>query len=208
MINGAIFYLYLTVLVYAITGIPTFPDADAQRETSDASSSSLLNQTTAGTDFQTLRESYLDQWQQLDFQSVFDTFVEDGSVEGFGVYDERPSNIFSPDTRTIVLYVEPVGYGFQEGVDEEGNVLYLFNFSATVEVSDNQGNPLTEPIPADFGDPLISHNKATEAFMPITLTLDQPLPIGEYSVTYTITDATTGKSFEIPKDIRVVETLG
>ena len=133
--------------------------------------------------------------------------MEENSAQGYGVYDERPANIFTPDARSIVLYVEPIGYGFQEGVDEEGNVLYSFNFSATIEISDSQGNPLTEPIPAEFGEPLNSHNKATEAFMPITLTLDQPLPVGEYTITYTITDSTSGKSFEIVKDIRVAETI-
>ena len=86
---------------------------------------------------------------------------------------------------------------------KKGLVLYSFNFSATIEISDSQGNPLTEPIPAEFGEPLNSHNKATEAFMPITLTLDQPLPVGEYTITYTITDSTSGKSFEIVKDIPV-----
>jgi hypothetical protein len=184
-------------------------DAHAQFGTNtNITMNTTQNQTSAGVaDFKTLRDSYLAQWQQLEFQAGFDTFVEDGSVQGYGVYDERPSNIFRPDTRSIVLYVEPVGYGFGEGVDEEGNVLYSFNFNATIQISDSQGNPLTEPIPAEFDEPLNSHNKATEAFMPITLTLDQPLPIGEYTITYGITDSTSGKSFEIVKDIRVAETV-
>ena len=184
-------------------------DVYAQTETATTlSDAPSQNQTTAGiADFKTLRDSYLAQWQQLEFQSGFDTFVEDGSVQGYGVYNEHPANIFSPDARSIALYVEPVGYGFQEGVNEEGNILYSFNFSATIEISDSQGNPLTEPIPASFDEPLYSHNKATEAFMPITLTLDQPLPIGKYTITYTINDATSEKSFEIAKDIRVAETI-
>ena len=108
------------------------------------------------------------------------------------MYEERPSNIFTPDTSAITLYVEPVGYSFKEGV--EGNILYSFNFTATITISDSQGNPLTEPIPAEFDEPLNSHNKATEAFMPITLTLDQPLSVGKYRITYDITDGTSGKS--------------
>ena len=82
---------------------------------------------------------------------------------------------------------------------KKATYLYLFNFTATIGISDSQGNPLTEPIPADFGEPLNSHNKATEAYMPITLTLDQPLPRGEYTITYAITDATSNKSFEYSK---------
>jgi hypothetical protein len=162
---------------------------------------------TGVTDFKTLRDQYLAQWQQLNFQSNFDTFVEPYSAQGYGVYQERPSNIFTPDMSAITLYVEPVGYGFKEGVDEEGNILYSFNFTATITISDSQGNPLTEPIPAEFDEPLNSHNKATEAFMPITLTLEQPLPVGQYTITYDITDGTSGKSFQIVKDIRVAEII-
>jgi hypothetical protein len=43
--------------------------------------------------------------------------------------------------------------------------------------------------------------------MPITLTLEQPLPVGQYTITYDITDATSGKSFQIVKDIRVTEII-
>jgi hypothetical protein len=156
---------------------------------------------TGVTDFKTLRDQYLAQWQQLNFRSSIDTFVEP-----YSVYEERPSNIFTPDMSAITLYVEPVGYSFK-GVDVEGNILYSFNFTATITISDSQGNPLTEPIPAEFDEPLNSHNKATEAFMPITLTLDQPLPVGEYRITYDITDSTSSKSFQIVKDIRVAEII-
>jgi hypothetical protein len=207
-VSGIIVFLLLAAL-FASGAKDITLDVYAQSDTNTTTTTNTAqNQTTAGvTDFKTLRDSYLAQWQQLEFQAGFDAFVEDGSVQGYGVYDERPSNIFSPDARSIVLYVEPVGYGFQEGVDEEGNVLYSFNFNATIEIADSQGNPLTEPVPANFEEPLNSHNKATDAFMPITLTLDQPLPVGEYTITYTITDSTSGKSFEIVKDIRVTETV-
>ena len=200
-VNSTIFILSLAAL-FGSAEIDMIPHHDvyAQTNTTTTTTSSI-------TDFKTLRDQYLVEWQQLEFQAGFDTFIEDGSDQGYGVYDERPSNIFSPDARSIVLYVEPIGYGFKEGVDEEGNVLYSFNFTATIDISDSQGNPLTEPIPADFGEPLNSHNKATEAYMPITLTLDQPLPTGEYTITYVITDATSNKSFEIVKDIRVAETV-
>jgi hypothetical protein len=166
-----------------------------------------VNTTTSISDFKTLRDQYLSQWQQLPFQSSFDTFIEPYSEQAYGVYRERPSNIFPPETTSIVLYVEPVGYGFKERVDIEGNILYSFNFTATTTISDSQGNPIIEPIPAVFNSPLNSHNKQTEAFMPITLTLEQPLPIGNYKITYTITDGTSGKKFDIVKDIRILEAI-
>lgn len=178
-----------------------------QAPTSSSNASTITNTTPGVTDFKTLRDQYFANWQKLNFQSAFDTFVEDGSVRGYGVYQKHPSNVFSPDTRSIVLYMEPVGYGYKEGLDKEGTVLYAFDFNATINVSDKQGNPITETIPADFGEALNSHNQATEAFMPITITLDKPLPVGEYKITYTLTDGISGKSFDTVKDIRIAETV-
>jgi hypothetical protein len=211
----SIIFLSLVMLFASITLVETKTTQQlvyAQNATSSNQTSTSSNATTtttaAGvTDFKTLRDQYVPQWQQLNFQLGFDTFVESGSVRGYGVYQEHPSNIFNPDTSSIVLYLEPVGYGYKEGVDKEGTVLYSFDFNATINISDKQGNPVTKPIPADFGEALNSHNKATEAFMPITITLEDPLPIGEYRITYTLTDGTSGKSFETVKDIKVAETV-
>jgi hypothetical protein len=89
----------------------------------------------------------------------------------------------------FVLYVESVGYGIKEREDDEDNLFYSFNFSATIMISDNQGNLLTEPIFANFGENLNLYNKAIEAFMPLTLIPDQPFPIGEYTITCSITNS-------------------
>lgn len=204
----SVLFMALAILILS-TVVSTLPySAYAQVNATSQNTTATTTSTGTGvTDFRTLRDQYLAQWQQLDFQSSFDTFVEPYSALGYGVYDERPSNIFTPDMSAITLYVEPVGYGFKEGIDEEGNLLYSFNFTATITISDSQGNPLTEPISAEFDEPLNSHNKATEAFMPITLTLEQPLPIGIYTITYDIADGTSGKSFQIVKDIRVAEVI-
>lgn len=212
--SSSILFLSLVAVLFsiiiAIVPLKVYAQANTTSSISNTPSLETVTtdtNTTGLADFKTLRDQYLAQWQQLNFQSGFDTFVEDGSVQEYGVYEERPSNIFNIDTRSIVLYVEPVGYVFKEGVDEEGNILYSFNFTAMITISDNHGNLLTEPISADFGEPLNSHNKVTEAFMPITLTLEQPLPVGQYTITYDITDGTSGKSFEIVKDIRVAEII-
>jgi hypothetical protein len=204
--NATVLFLVMVFLSNTIGILPH--SAYAQTNTTAPSQNATTTPiTTSVPDFKTLRDQYLAQWQQLNFQSVFDTYIEPYSAQGYGIYQDRPSNIFSPDTSAITLYVEPVGYSFEEGVDEKGNILYSFNFTATITISESQGNPLTEPIPAEFDEPLNSHNKATEAFMPITLTLEQPLPVGEYTITYDITDGTSGKSFQIVKDIRVAEVI-
>jgi hypothetical protein len=59
---------------------------------------------TGVTDFKTLRDQYLAQWQQLNFQSSFDTFVEPYSSLGYGIYQEHPSNIFI-QTRQLLHYM-------------------------------------------------------------------------------------------------------
>lgn len=217
--SSAVLFLALALYLSTITGAlqyaysqanaTTFltPNATSISPSPSQNTTATTNNGTVVTDFKTLRDQYLAQWQQLNFQSSFDTFIEPYSYQGYGAYRERPSNVFTPDTSTIALYVEPVGYGFKEGVDAEGNILYSFNFTATITISDNQGNTLTEPIPAKFDEPLNSHNKATEAFLPITFTLEQPLPVGQYTITYDITDVASSKSFQIVKDIRVAEIV-
>lgn len=217
--SSAVLFLALALYLSTITGAlqyaysqanaTTFltPNATSISPSPSQNTTATTNNGTVVTDFKALRDQYLAQWQQLNFQSSFDTFIEPYSYQGYGAYRERPSNVFTPDTSTIALYVEPVGYGFKEGVDAEGNILYSFNFTATITISDNQGNTLIEPIPAKFDEPLNSHNKATEAFLPITFTLEQPLPVGQYTITYDITDVASSKSFQIVKDIRVAEIV-
>jgi hypothetical protein len=210
-VNTMVFLLSLAFLFTSTVLVETSIKqlAHAQNATSNNQTTTSSNASTTGgaSDINALRDEYFAKWKQLDFKSGFDTFVEPGSVQGYGVYHEHPSNIFRPDTSSIALYVEPVGYGYKEGVDEKGNVLYSVDFNTTMSISDKQGKPITEPIPADFGNALNSHRQATEVFMPITLDLEQPLPIGEYTITYTITDNTSGKSTNIVKDIRVAETV-
>jgi hypothetical protein len=145
----AVLFMTLAILFPSTMVIPSPHSAYAQVNattdlTPNAAMSSQNTTVTGVTDFKTLRDQYLAQWQQLNFQSSFDTFVEPYSALGYGVYEERPSNIFTPDTSAFTLYVEPVGYGFKEGIDEEGNLLYSFNFTATIEITDSQGNPLTQ----------------------------------------------------------------
>jgi hypothetical protein len=208
-ISVTVVFLSLALLFTSLVLVETSSKhlAYAQNATSSNQTLTSSNATAGASDFKAIRDEYFAKWKQLDFKSAFDTFVEYGSVQGYGVYKEHPSNIFNPDTTSITLYLEPVGFIHGEGVDEKGNVLYTFDFKAIMEITDKQGKPLSEPIPADFGTPLNSHRQATEAFAPITLTLDQPLPVGEYKLTYTLTDNSSGKSFKIIKDIRIAETV-
>jgi hypothetical protein len=151
------------------------------------------------------RKLYLSVWNQTVFNATFSTFVEPFSAAGYGVYEER-SNVFAPG-ETIVLYVEPVGFAHRQ-IDEEGgnnNTLYFMNMTADYEISAANGTELQLIEDVQAGS-ITSHRPNTE--MPLTLTITpevQPLPIGDYIITYSVTDEVSGESFDLEKEITVAE---
>lgn len=153
------------------------------------------------------KELYLSVWNQTEFNATFSTFVEPFSAAGYGVYEER-SNVFTPGER-IVLYVEPVGFGHRQILDEEGNsnnTLYLMNITADYKIASANGTELQliEDMPPVVN--ITSHRQNTEMFLTLTLTQDvQSLPIGEYVITYSVTDEVLGESFQLEKEITVAE---
>jgi hypothetical protein len=50
---------------------------------------------------------------------------------------------------------------------------------------------------------LISHRQMTEVPMTLTLTQEEPFPVGEYIITYVVDDHVTGQSFQIDKRITI-----
>jgi hypothetical protein len=152
------------------------------------------------------KDLYLSVWNQTEFNATFSTFVEPFSAAGYGVYEER-SNVFAPG-ETIVLYVEPVGFAHRQIIDEEGgnnNTLYFMNMTADYEIAAANGTELQLIEDVQAGS-ITSHRPNTE--MPLTLTITpevQPLPIGDYIITYSVTDEVSGESFELEKEITVAE---
>src|SRR5919109_756251 len=150
------------------------------------------------------RKQYLIAWGNTDFSSQFDVFIEEGSALDYGVYKEHVSgNVFRPG-ETIVLYVEPVGFGHKPIItnasQDDGNsttkTLYLVNMTADYIISDLAGSELQtiEDVPVAN---LISHRQNTELFLTLVLRQDQQsLPVGDYIVTYTLHDQVSGNSFE------------
>lgn len=156
------------------------------------------------------KELYLSVWNQTEFNSTFSTFAEPFSAAGYGVYEER-SNVFAPG-ETIVLYVEPVGFAHEQVIDEGGSnnntMLYLMNMSADYEIAAANGSELELQLIEDVQGlrSITSHRPNTEMFLTLTLTPDvQPLPIGNYVITYSVTDEVSGESFQLEKDITVAE---
>jgi hypothetical protein len=114
-----------------------------------------------------------------------------------------------------VLYVEPVGYGHQPiadtSVEDVGNstattgTLYLINMTADIYGTDSSGAQFfaIEDVPVAAN--LISHRQSTEIPMTLTLTQEEPFPVGDYILTYVVHDQVTGQSFQIDREITIDE---
>jgi hypothetical protein len=169
------------------------------------------------------RQQYLSAWNNTAFTSQFDVFIAEGSDLGYGIYREHvPANVFRPG-ETIVLYVEPVGYGHQPITDsttinEEGGssstsggssvsatrdtTLYVMNMTADYILSDSTGSELQTIEDVPVGN-LVSHRQNLELFLTLTLRQDQPFPVGDYIVTYVVHDQVTGQSFQLDRSITI-----
>src|ERR671917_1606177 len=155
------------------------------------------------TDNMTIEEAkdlYLSVWNQTEFNASFSTFIEPFSAAGYGVYEER-NNIFAPG-ETIVLYVEPVGFGHEQVIDEgdvnsnnSDTMLYLMNMTADYEIAAANGTELQLIEDVQVGN-ITSHRPNTETILTLTITQDvQSLPIGNYIITYSVNDEISGESF-------------
>ena len=156
------------------------------------------------------KDLYLSVWNQTEFNASFSTFIEPFSAAGYGVYEER-NNIFAPG-ETIVLYVEPVGFGHEHVIDEGGvnsnnsdTMLYLMNMTADYEIAAANGTELQLIEDVQVGN-ITSHRPNTETILTLTITQDvQSLPIGNYIITYSVNDEISGESFQLEKDIIIAE---
>jgi hypothetical protein len=164
-------------------------------------SPNMLNSTNNTKALAKAREQYLSAWNQTDFQSAFDTFIIPGSSEGYGLYDQhRPDNVFRPG-ETMVLYIEPVGFTHRKVTDENGKTLYEIKLIPSVTIFSQATNQSQTLNIAPFD--LRSHNKNTEFDLTITVRQETPFPSGNYKLAYDVTDAFSGKSFEIIKNVKV-----
>jgi hypothetical protein len=160
-------------------------------------------------DFKTLRDNYVAQWEQLEFQSVFNEFIEKDSFKGYGIY-KKASNEFSQNIEKIVLYIEPVGFTFQERVyvDEYKHteeILYLSRFRSTIKVIGKLVPTFVHESPPTYLNRILSKNKMTEFHLVLQFNpSDWQLSIGKYTIEYTVTDNISKKSFEIIKDVKIV----
>ncbi len=185
-------------------------DNNNNKSESIGAAATNLTVTTNNMTIEDAKELYLSVWNQTEFNATFSTFVEPFSAAGYGVYEER-SNIFAPG-ETIVLYVEPVGFAHKQIIDERGGnnntLLYLMNMTSDYKIAAANGTELELQIIEDEQGlrNITSHRPNTEMYLTLTLTPEvQPLPVGSYVITYSVTDEISGESFELEKDITVAE---
>lgn len=166
-------------------------------------------------DIEALRAQFLSGWEQLPFTAAFSTFIEPGSDREYGVYTEHSSNVFNPDD-TVVLYLEPVGFRHEPVTGEEGEELYQINLTASVLMTQDMSRspvastPFNETMTDIEPIVIVSNRQNTEMYMTIPIYLYQaepPLPEGDYTLSYTITDGVSGQSFTIEENITIAETV-
>jgi hypothetical protein len=141
--------------------------------------------------------------QQETFRSVLNTFVT-SEPQGFGVYDKKATNIFSSGEE-IILYIEPKGFEYGTATDGAGKMLYTIDFAADFTISDTEGNVLggQQDVPIDK---IVLPYQEKKVFIPFTITQSTPFPPGNYTITYTIHDDNSGKSFDITKEVVISES--
>ena len=161
--------------------------------------------------FNKLVNDYLQSWKQLAFQSIFSTYVS--GLVTYDVYDDlqqqRGSNVFFVgETNSLPLYVEPVGFTHTEITDENGKKVYAVQMAANATILASNGTLIGSQ---DF-DHIISgvanerhfHHKITNIYLLLVLHQSPKLIPDNYTVTYTVKDVPSGKSFDIVKQIKVV----
>ena len=150
--------------------------------------------------YEAAREQFLKSWDQLEFEPRVATFVNESAVMGNGQYQEH-SNVFPPG-ENIVLYVQPIGFGHKQIQGQNGQKLYLMNFTADIVLSMKNGTIVGGGQDITLAQP-ISHYRNTELYTTLTVTQKNPFPAGDYIFKYTLNDQTTGKSFDITKDVTI-----
>ena len=190
--------IFATTIVVVVSNIiSVISEQKAMAEGLTNTKQSLANATSIN--LNAAREQYLSVWNHTSFHSQFDTFVN--SAQGYGIYQDHKSNVFKPG-EDIILYSEPVGFSHVP-VIVNNTKLYLINMTASIILSDKQGNVLfgKENIPILN---VISHVQNTELYARIRLGQSSPFPSGQYVVTYILNDVPSEKSFKIVKDITVL----
>jgi hypothetical protein len=199
--------IIIAILSLVIMSSAVIQTSYSQQPTSNSSSGLTMISNNSQTDstpnvmkYEAAREQFLKSWDQLEFEPRVATFVNESEVIGNGQYQEH-SNVFPPG-ENIVLYVQPIGFGHKQIQGQNGEKLYLMNFTADIVLSTKNGTIVGGGQDITLSQP-ISHYRNTELYTTLTVTQKNPFPAGDYIFEYTLKDQTTGKSFDITKDVTI-----
>jgi hypothetical protein len=199
--------IIIAILSLVIMGSAVIQTSYSQQPTSNSSLGLTMISNNSQTDstpnvmkYEAAREQFLKSWDQLEFEPRVATFVNESEVIGNGQYQEH-SNVFPPG-ENIVLYVQPIGFGHKQIQGQNGEKLYLMNFTADIVLSTKNGTIVGGGQDITLSQP-ISHYRNTELYTTLTVTQKNPFPAGDYIFKYTLKDQTTGKSFDITKDVTI-----
>jgi hypothetical protein len=138
------------------------------------------------------RTALIEAWQQTPLTIRRAIFVK-GEPRGFGLYEEHPSNEFRPGEK-IVVYAEPVGYGWKD----LGNGLFQLGFVVDFLIKSKDGEVLAGKdnfmrIATD------THTRNLEFMVVLTLNMSSA-PAGDYVIEYKLHDIASDKttSFQMP----------
>ena len=199
--------IIIAILSLVIMSSAVIQTSYSQQPTSNSSLGLTMISNNSQTDstpnvmkYEAAREQFLKSWDQLEFEPRVATFVNESEVIGNGQYQEH-SNVFPPG-ENIVLYVQPIGFGHKQIQGQNGEKLYLMNFTADIVLSTKNGTIVGGGQDITLSQP-ISHYRNTELYTTLTVTQKNPFPAGDYIFKYTLKDQTTGKSFDISKDVTI-----
>ncbi len=199
--------IIIAILSLVIMSSAVIQTSYSQQPTSNSSLGLTMISNNSQTDstpnvmkYEAAREQFLKSWDQVEFEPRVATFVNESEVIGNGQYQEH-SNVFPPG-ENIVLYVQPIGFGHKQIQGQNGEKLYLMNFTADIVLSTKNGTIVGGGQDITLSQP-ISHYRNTELYTTLTVTQKNPFPAGDYIFKYTLKDQTTGKSFDITKDVTI-----
>ena len=174
--------IIIAILSLVIMSSAVIQTSYSQQPTSNSSSGLTMISNNSQTDstpnvmkYEAAREQFLKSWDQLEFEPRVATFVNESAVIGNGQYQEH-SNVFPPG-ENIVLYVQPIGFGHKQIQGQNGEKLYLMNFTADIVLSMKNGTIVGGGQDITLSQP-ISHYRNTELYTTLTVTQKNPFPAG------------------------------
>lgn len=129
---------------------------------------------------------------------AFRTVLYATDVRGFGVYTERSDNRFRQGEQ-IIVYAEPVGYGYRPNADGT----YVLGVRVDLSIKTPEGEIVLAQ--NDFASLELTSHARNREFL-LTLSLDiSGAPVGDYVLEYLVHDLASEETAVISTPFSIVE---